>query len=300
MDYKNPEKISKAFSPGHITGIVEKISNLDILEVGSIGSGFSIEKGITTTVKAYPDEKFNYKIYINQEHKTDAEVSSYVLEQYKEISDKPYRLIIEHQSTIPIGYGLGSSGAAALSLSYALNAALEIGKSREEAAQIAHIAEIACKTGFGSVIAEYIGGLEVRTKAGSPGIGKVESWKIKDQKAIIQYFTPLYTKNITNVNNRNMNVRSMIERIKTSKSIEIFLQMSYEFCMSNNFLSNRCYNIIQSLKKEGYYSSMALFGETIFTISSSKEIDNITNILKKHGKNIIICNLDNRGARLIE
>ena len=32
---------------------------------------------------------------------------------------------IEHESDLPIGYGLGSSGSAALSLSYALNHALK-------------------------------------------------------------------------------------------------------------------------------------------------------------------------------
>ena len=35
--------------------------------------------------------------------------------------DKPVFISVEHESEIPIGYGLGSSGSAALSLSYALN-----------------------------------------------------------------------------------------------------------------------------------------------------------------------------------
>ncbi len=42
-----------------------------------------------------------------------------------------------------------------------------------QAAQIAHSADIICKTGLGTVISEFTGGFEIRTSFGGPGIGKI-------------------------------------------------------------------------------------------------------------------------------
>ena len=53
---------------------------------------------------------------------------------------------------------LGCSAAVALSLSIALNDALECELSKIEVAQIAHNVEIECKTGLGDVLAAYHGG----------------------------------------------------------------------------------------------------------------------------------------------
>ena len=157
-----PIAVARAFSPGHITGFVVRKSattrNNNYLYVGSKGAGFSIDRGITTTVEIYEHESVNYRISINGLKVEDAEVSKWVLQKYLKLIDHHYYINIEHEVNIPIGFGLGSSGAAALSLSYALNEAFNTGLSMKEAAQLAHNAEIACKTGLGTVIAEFTGG----------------------------------------------------------------------------------------------------------------------------------------------
>src|SRR6478672_10873642 len=150
-----PIAISRAFSPGHITGFVvmkpaATNNNKNNLYVGSKGAGFSIDRGITTTVEIYDHESVNYQISINDIRVEDAEVSKWVLEEYLKLVDHRYYINIEHEISIPVGFGLGSSGAAALSLSYALNEAFNIGLNTKEAAQVAHNAEIACKTGLGT------------------------------------------------------------------------------------------------------------------------------------------------------
>lgn len=133
--------IAKAFSPGHITGIVKRASvpGRHFLHHGSEGAGFSIDRGVTTTVSLFDDRTSGYQISINGRTVGDAEVSELVLQQYLKFIQRPYYIKIEHDIEIPIGFGLGSSGASALSLSYALNEAAKIGLSAEEAAQIAHV-----------------------------------------------------------------------------------------------------------------------------------------------------------------
>ncbi|MDW3631948.1 MAG: hypothetical protein QOK71_10955, partial [Nitrososphaeraceae archaeon] len=164
-----------AFSPGHITGFFEKPKNknqnTNPLFYGSKGAGFSFKRGVTTSVELYKSKKKWYQIYINNSLTNNAEVSEWVTQYYFDKFDFSYYIKINHSIDIPIGYGLGTSGAAALSLSYALNKALDIKFLREQAAQIAHIAEIACNTGLGTVISEFYGGLEIRTSFGAPGIG---------------------------------------------------------------------------------------------------------------------------------
>ena len=164
-----PIAVAKAFSPGHITGFFEipwdNSHSFHFLYKGSTGAGFSIDRGIATTAHVYESAKTNYEIQINGIKNCEAEVSKCVIEEYLKLADRPHFLSISHEVKIPIGFGLGSSGAAALSLSYALNQALDIGLSATQAAQIAHMAEIACNTGLGTVIAEFAGGLEMRTSA---------------------------------------------------------------------------------------------------------------------------------------
>ena len=90
-----------------------------------MGAGFSIGKGICTTVKVFNDYSKNYRISLNGINSLDSKVSAFVTEHYLKMVDKPIFISVEHESEIPIGYGLGSSGSAALSLSYALNHALK-------------------------------------------------------------------------------------------------------------------------------------------------------------------------------
>src|SRR5215204_6818690 len=123
--------LARAFSPGHITGFFEvphDISCFHFLQKGSKGAGFSIDRGIATTAYLYESAKSEYQISINGGVKSrNAEVSKWVIEEYLKLADRPYFISIHHDVEIPIGFGLGSSGAAALSLSYALNQVLDIG-----------------------------------------------------------------------------------------------------------------------------------------------------------------------------
>jgi pantoate kinase len=255
-----PIAISRAFSPGHITGFVvmkpaaTNNNNKDNLYVGSKGAGFSIDRGITTTVEIYDHESVNYQISINDIRVEDAEVSKWVLEEYLKLVDHRFYINIEHEISIPVGFGLGSSGAAALSLSYALNEAFNIGLNTKEAAQIAHNAEIACKTGLGTVIAEFTGGFEMRTNAGAPGIGTVEKIELKNHKAIIFCISPISTKSFLSnrIHLADGVGESMLKRLRVSRDIDDFLEMSYCFAHHLGLTEGRCKLPIQSLRSRGF------------------------------------------------
>jgi pantoate kinase len=293
-----------AFSPGHITGFFEKpknkSQNTDPLFYGSKGAGFSFKRGVTTSVELYKSKKTKwYQIYINNSLTNNAEVSEWVTRHYLDKINFSYYLKINHSIDIPIGYGLGTSGAAALSLSYALNKALDIKLLKEQAAQIAHIAEIECKTGLGTVISEFYGGLEIRSRFGAPGIGKVTKIELNNYKAVILCIGPLSTKQILSnyySNNANILGQKMVERLLLSKDVNSFLRMSHEFANFLGLTKGLCAKPIEELNNFGVECSIGMFGETIFTLVSPNEIFPVTSMLKKYHGTLIVSDIDNQGA----
>jgi predicted sugar kinase len=53
------------------------------------------------------------------------------------------------------------------------------------------------------------------------------------------------------------------------------------------------------LAQNGFHSSAALFGQTVFTIVKENELETIRKISKKFPARLFISNIENEGARLI-
>jgi pantoate kinase len=300
-----PISVTKAFSPGHITGFFEAphdISSFHSLHRGSKGAGFSIDRGIATTAYLYESAKPEYQISINGMKGCNAEVSKCVIEEYLKLVDRPYFISIRHDVEIPIGFGLGSSGAAALSLSYALNQVLDTGLNRTQAAQIAHHAEIACNTGLGTVIAEFAGGFEMRTSVGAPGIGSVSKINLDENyKVVVLCLAPILTKSfLTNrINEINGLGGIMLSKLSASRSIDDFLKMSHRFAEMLNLTEGICKGPIAALKTRGIKSSVALFGQTVFTVVLQARVAEAADALRQFDGTVIVCNIDTAGARML-
>src|SRR5919109_3598589 len=300
-----PLAVAKAFSPGHVTGFIHRPAetNASHLHLGSLGAGFSIDHGITTTVEVHQSSTLDYTIWLNGQRGQDVEVSRWVVEEYLKLINGPdCHIDVKHEISIPIGFGLGSSGAAALSLSYALNEALGIGLNRIQAAQIAHRAEIASNTGLGTVIAEFAGGFEMRTNAGAPGIGSVTKICLDENyKAVVLCLDPISTKSfLTKRMNEITCLGSfMLSKLSASRSIEDFLKMSRKFAETLNLTEGRCKAPIAALKAKGFESSVALFGQTVFTIVSQASANEVTDALREFDSTLIVCNIDSAGARVL-
>ncbi|MGB8087773.1 MAG: hypothetical protein WCF07_15925 [Nitrososphaeraceae archaeon] len=296
---------STAFSPGHVTGMFSPADSdqTDIMNKGSTGAGFSISNGITTTAKTFEAKMKGYSITIDDIQVQKAPVSSYVAEYYLNLIDKPIFLQITHTTEIPIGFGLGSSGAAALSLSYALNNSLKIGLTSVQAAQVAHCADVACKTGLGTVAALYAGGYEIRLKPGAPGKGLTLRKDLDGYVATILCISPLSTKAILsnrlmNMSNKNFCSSELLNRLKSMDDINGFLDASFNFASALGLTSGICNGPIKALKSEGYKCSIALFGETVFTIVRREKAKEVRSCLNKFQGTVIEATIDSLGARM--
>jgi pantoate kinase len=294
--------IAKAYSPSHITGFYSEVKDQLVLNHGSLGVGISISKGVKSTVELYNNEKNNFVIHINGIISKDAIVSRFVINEFLKRADKNYFIKVNHDVDVPIGYGIGTSGSAALSLSYALNNALSLGLSDTESAQIAHKAEIECNTGLGTVLSEFYGGLCVRIKGGAPGTGKTKVIKLNNRKVGIFCFSPIFTRyfieSIRAISNDEC--KKMMMKILKTKSIVDFFELSYKFSQSLGFINRTCNDLMDLLKQNGFQSSAALFGQTVFTIVKENELETIKKISRNFPARLFISEIENEGARLIK
>jgi len=299
---------AQAFSPGHITGFFQICDQPgDSLQKGSKGAGFSITRGVTTKVQIKRSAKTSIEIAINGNTAESAPVSKHVANSFLALAGGNYEVIIEHCVDIPIGCGFGSSGAGALSLSLALNEALGLNLSREEAAQIAHTAEVECKTGLGTVIAETYGGAEIRIKPGAPGIGQLKHIRVnRDHVTACLSFGPLATRDILTSKTAKQRINKLggdlVERLVRHPTIPNFLEFSRMFAEHVGLISKRLRIVLNETDRAGLTCSMAMLGDTIFTIAKRDKIEKVKKILSRHVTsrgNIILAEIDTQGARLL-
>ena len=299
---------SVAFCPAHITGFFTAQiddNQKDLEKLGSMGAGFSIKHGVTTKVivNQKHDEKRNFRITVNGYQSDKTDVSEFVLNEFLKIGDFSKKFFdIKHEISIPVGYGLGSSGAVALSLSFALDQALKTNLDKTIIGQIAHNAEVNCKTGLGDVLASFHGGFEIRIKAGAPGIGHVEKIQANEISIIMICFSPISTNKFIKERLSKINGLGgkMVNKLLESKSYRHFQEMSVEFAKYVDVMTPRMQNIVDEFSKNNINCGIALFGETIFSMIPKKDESKVLEIFQKYPEGKIIkSELDNNGARVL-
>jgi len=294
---------AKAFSPAHITGFFKaELDGKEPNQLGSLGAGFSIQKGVKTTVNVRSKTEHdinNYAIRVKGFNTGDIRVSEYVLNEF--LLDEKY-FDVTHEIDIPVGYGFGCSGAVALSLAIALNDALKYGYTKTKVAQIAHKAEIKCQTGLGDVLASYHGGFEIRTKSGAPGVGEVQKINPKEKlEVVIICFNPISTKRFLKEKISLINGLGgkMVQKLVKSQDMDEFQDMSIKFAKYIHVITPNMNKVIKDLHDNEIKCGIALFGETIFSLVPKDKKQKALEILKKYDDGIVITSrIDNSGARL--
>ena len=295
--------MATAFCPAHITGFFKaELDKEDSKQLGSLGAGFSIQKGVKTTVTVRERTKHDisdFAIKVNGFESGDMRVSELVLSRF---SVKGKFIDVTHDIDVPVGYGFGCSAAVALSLSIALNDALDYKLTKIQVAQIAHDIEIECRTGLGDVLASYHGGFEVRVKPGAPGIGQVKKINSKEKRdVIIICFNPISTKKFLKEKISSINGLGgkMVKKLVESNDTEEFQDMSVKFAKYVNVVTPKMNQVINLLHKNGIKCGVALFGETVFSLVTKNEKNKVKEILKQFDDGLIITSkIDNSGARL--
>lgn len=279
---------AKAYAPSHITGFFEICESEKPEHIGSRGCGFTLQAGTVTEVMVKDGE--NISIQLNGIPK-EAPTTEFV------VRELAARRSVEVHSKIdvPIGCGFGTSGAGALSTALALNKALSLNLAYEQAAKIAHIAEVKSKTGLGDVIAQSTGGVVIRKEPGAPGIGVVDRIHVGDVKIDYVVFGEINTKDILKDADMRRGInkagRKAMKDLLQRPTFEEFITLSKKFAIETGLLSSRAANAIEAVESMGGMASMVMLGDAVFALGGE-------NALKEFGdvKTSKICH---QGARLL-
>lgn len=297
---------ASAFAPGHVTGFFQICDSPENpLLKGSRGAGASITKGVYTRVQAEPAERNSYIIFMNDEETGGAFVSENVLSKMLARLDRPHRVVVKHTVETPLGAGFGSSGGGAISLALALNEALGLNMSYLEVARVAHIAEIECRTGLGTVFAATVGGFGALVKAGGPGIGEAIKYDRGDELSVVYlHFGPMATRDALS----DMTIRrrinelggSYVDRIKDDLRPGLFMELSRRFTDHVGIATLRLRAVLKEADRVGVPCAMAMFGEAAFSLVYEDEAEEVAEAFRgaAPGHEVEIVRVEDRGAHL--
>jgi pantoate kinase len=303
-------KEARAFSPCHITGFFQIFDHpANSLYAGSRGAGVSLSRGVETVVEVGEALKSSLQVKINGFTANSAEVSKHVvdsfLSEFKEMEN--FEIAVEHHTEVPTGAGFGTSGAAALGLALALNDVFGLGMSKIEAAQLAHMAEIECKTGLGTVIAETFGGVEIRVKPGAPGIGEIRHVPVpKDYVMASLTFGSLSTKKFLTDEKIRRRINNfggkLVDRLIEEPNVTNFMKFSRQFAEHVRLITERTRRTLYAADKAKFICSMQMFGESAFTLVEEDSLEELLKVFRNYCSDgrIIVSGIDSKGARLLK
>ncbi|MFW9769435.1 MAG: pantoate kinase [Candidatus Thorarchaeota archaeon] len=298
---------AKAFVPGHVTGIFRIFDeDEDPLHCGSTGAGFSVNMGTETTVTV--ENHSSLEITTNYNNKRiDAKVTKTVVQRLTEEYERTFKVHVEHNSSLSSGAGFGASGAGALGTALALAHLLDDDIDYERASGFAHIAEIENHTGLGDVLAQTVGGIEVRVKPGGPGIGEIKEILYLDSlRAVLAGAPGLETADVlTNPQTReqiNAIGDHLVERIVADPSIDTFVDCSRAFSDEIGLKTRRVKDALDELERVGLVdSSMVMLGDSVFCLCEKDDTYIAQRILSKYWKSeeVSVSEIAHEGGRLL-
>ena len=255
---------AKAFAPGNLSCVFKIIPHPEPTKMHSLGMGFTITEGVVVTVSQHSNE-ITVRFNDNEIHFPT------VVSVIQKLTPQPIQVEIE--SPLPLGCGFGLSGAASLATTYALNALLALGKSEEELAMTAHVAEVENRTGLGDVCAQYHGGCLVKLKRGYPLAA--ERLPIPAQPIYYRYFSSIQTKTILENAERRERINraadetlQALEKLTKSDAVDFnaCIQLSKQFSLNSGLLEDsRVKETISGIEKAGGVASMIMLGNAVFS-----------------------------------
>jgi len=285
-----------AFAPAHFTGFFAVRPDPDPVKAGSVGCGLCLETGVTARITAGTTDKIGTigtigttdtpgtqdtaditgsgAIIRFNGDQIDLPTVEYVLEALPGAGHS--KLVVDLAADVPLGYGFGVSGAAALATALAVNADQGQGLTMEQAAAVAHSAEVVNRTGMGDVTGQYTGGLVIRTAAGAPGVGAVKkvpvdamevSWVCMGEISTSSVLEDEKTMEKINILGQRA-LKGMLKR----PGVEHFMSLSRDFAFNTGLVSSRAADAIEAVEAAGGLASMAMLGDTVFALGDGSAL----------------------------
>lgn len=308
------QRIARAFAPSGISSFFEICDTTengkpisDMERIGSRGGGFVTEKGVLTQVEIVEAEKNSSEVFINGKLAPEAETTRTVAEMILEKAGRKYETRINHRVEVPIGAGFGSSAAGALGTALALTKALALNLTYNQLGRVAHVAEVKCKTGLGTVGPLMLGGCILTVEPGASGISLIDRIPISaDYTIVAGVFGPTPTKQVLSSPEKrhevNMWGKKTLEDILAEPSLENFLACCRVFAEKTGFMTNRVRTLVKLADKAGAIgAAQNMVGEAVHALTTLENAERIVQAFKQvlPIERILVSKIDIQGARLI-
>jgi len=308
-------KIGRAFAPAAISSFFEIYDTeegkpiADLEKVGARGGGFGLEKGVLTKVTARESKKSKVTVFINSECVAEARTTKKVVEQLLRGVSEKYEVTVDHKIEVPIGSGFGTSAGGALTAGLALKDALDLPLTYNQIGKIAHVAEIECGTGLGTVSSlTFTGGCVLVVEPGAPGICQLDRIPITPDYMVVAGFFESHTpKSVIGDPERKKVInrfgKETLEAILCNPTLTSFLDKCWEFSENASFATPNIRRLVKIAKKAGAVgASQNMLGEAVHALVLEENAQTVVEAFKEvlPSEKVLLSKIDFQGARLIE
>ena len=309
-------KLAKAFAPAAISSFFAIHDTQqghpiqDLQKVGAIGGGFGLQIGVNTKVTIGESKKNNIAIFINKKQTINAKTTRYVVEALLEKATRKYDVIVEHDIEVPVGSGFGTSAGGALTSGLALAEVLEIPLTFNQIGKIAHVAEIVCQTGLGTVSSlTQTGGCVLVTTPGAPGVCQIDRIPISLKLAVVIGHIQSITSKKQFLSSANMKKEinlaghATLQAILAKPTLQNFLDSCWSFSQKAGFATPKVYELVSAAKKAGAIgAAQNMIGEAVHALVLEENADCVAETFKHilSPKQVIVSKIDFQGVRLVK
>jgi len=287
-------KKARAFSPAGISSFFQICDTepngkpiTDLERVGARGGGFGLSKGVFTEVSITRAKVKNVIVFINQKEEPRANTTRTVADMILKRIDKPYSVEVKHHVEVPIGAGFGTSAGGAVGTALALSNALGLNLTYHEVARIAHVAEVKCKTGLGTVSGIVHGGCILVLEPGAPNCGTVDRIPISPDYYIVSgVFAPRLTSEFLQSTKKRAMINKMgqetLARILAEPSLSNFMHSCKRFAVETGLATQRVRKLMDKAEEAGAVgAAQNMLGEAVHALVKKDKVKNVANVFGK-------------------
>jgi pantoate kinase len=248
------------------------------------------------------------QISINSQPTLEAKTTEKVIQTLLNQTSKNYMVTVEHQINVPIGMGFGTSAGGALTAGLALSEALALPLTGNQIGKIAHISEIQCQTGLGTVCSLTVGGgLILVTEPGAPGICQIDRIPINPDYVIVTgFYDSKIPKAVLSSPERKAQVnrygKKTLRQILAEPTLENFLASCWDFAQKAGFATENVRQLVYLAQKAGAVgATQNMIGEAVHAVVFEENALSVIEAFKQvlPNERILTAKIDFQGARLV-
>ncbi|MEM1660825.1 MAG: hypothetical protein QXR17_06785, partial [Candidatus Bathyarchaeia archaeon] len=173
--------------------------------------------------------------------------------------------------------------------------------------QIAHVAEVKCNTGLGTVGPLMIGGCVITLEPGAPGVAVLDRIPITEDYVIVAGVVgAIPTKAVLSSPERRLAVnrwgRKTLERILEDPSLENFLKCCRIFAEETEFITERVHALMKAADDAGAIGvAQNMVGEAVHALTTIENAEKVAQAFSRllPKEKILVAGITLQGARLL-